>query len=171
MAPLTVNLNVALLAPRKTAEQIRDEEKVSSAVSLHRRGLASFEAAASFADVPKAWLLSRMPDDEAPQLSDEKLGRDAQRYIAVDPGVLSGTPCVKGTRVPAYYIADMAANGDTVPDILAAYPYVTEAQVYAAIAYTRAFSRLARQDHEPRWRTQEPVTLGEIPLDELPPAL
>jgi uncharacterized protein (DUF433 family) len=169
MAPPTVNLNLGLLAPRRTAEQIRDEEKVSSAVSLYRRGLASLEAAARFADVPMACLLAAMPDGEAPRRSDEELGRDAQRYIAKDPGILSGIPCLKGSRVPAHLIADMVANGDSVREISAAYPYLTEGQVHAAVAYTRAFPRRARPVlEEPPWRKQQPIASSEVPLDELP---
>ena len=81
-----------------------------------------------------------MSDDAAErQVSDAELGRDAQRYITVDAEILSGTPCLKGTRVPAHYIADMVANGDSASAILAAYPYLTEGQIHAAVAYARAF--------------------------------
>lgn len=169
MAPPTVSLNIALLAPRRTAEQIRDQEKVSIAVSLYRRGLASLEAAAKFADVPMACLLAAMPDGEAPRRSDEELGRDAQRYIAIDTGILSGTPCVKGSRVPARLIADMVANGDSVREISAAYPYLTESKIHAAVAYTRAYPRRARPVmEEPPWRMQQPIASNEVPLDDLP---
>ena len=72
-----------------------------------------------------------MSDDAAErQVSDAELGRDAQRYITVDAEILSGTPCLKGTRVPAHYIADMVANGDSASAILAAYPYLTEGQIH-----------------------------------------
>lgn len=38
----------------------------------------------------------------------------ARETITVDEAVLSGTPCVKGTRIPASDIAEMLANGDGV---------------------------------------------------------
>ena len=36
----------------------------------------------------------------------------ARETITIDDAVLSGTPCVKGTRIPACDIAEMLANGD-----------------------------------------------------------
>ncbi|MXW90359.1 MAG: DUF433 domain-containing protein [Rhodospirillaceae bacterium] len=38
----------------------------------------------------------------------------ARETITVDEAVLSGTPCVKGTRIPACDIAEMLANGDGI---------------------------------------------------------
>ena len=90
------------------------------------------------------------------------------RCISVDAGILSGTPCLKGTRVPAHYVADMVENGDTVQEILTAYPYLTEGQVHAAVAYTRAFPDRARPEIHPAWRQQKPLTSSETSLDDLP---
>ena len=159
----------AVLAPGRTPEQLVELGKATSAVDLYRRESTSIDEAAAFANVPKAWLLAMTGGRAAaPQISEQELGRDAERFVAVDPGVLSGTPCLKGTRVPAHFIADMAANGDSVREILDAYPYLTAGQVYAAVAYTRAFPQRARPVLEqPPWRKQEPVAASEIPLDDL----
>ena len=141
-----------------------------NAVHLFRDGSTSLDAAAKFAGVPKVWLVSMMAGDKRlPRLSDEDLGRDAMRYISVDPGILSGTPCLKDTRVPAHYVADMVENGDTVQEILTAYPYLTEGQVHAAVAYTRAFPDRARPEIHSPWRQQKPLTSSETSLDDLPP--
>lgn len=171
MAVPTLEYADAALAPRRTPEQLREEQKVSTAAELYLRGLTSFDDAASFADVPKAWLLAVVADRrDTPRFSTNDLGRDAARYVVADPGILSGTPCVKGTRVPAHFVADMVANGDGVREITAAYPYLTEGQVHAAVAYTRAFPRRARPVvEEPPWQKQQPVASSEVPLDELPP--
>lgn len=160
----------AALAPGHTPEQLREEQMVSTAADLYRSGRTSLDDAAAFADVPKAWLLAMTADlGNTPYLSADDLGQDAARYILADPGILSGTPCLKGTRVPAHFIADMVANGDSVREIIAAYPYLTEGQVHAAVAYTRAFPRRARPDlEEPPWRKQQPIASSEVPLDELP---
>ena len=160
----------AWLGPGWTPEQLRERWMAGTAAHLYRDGSTSLDAAAKFASVPKAWLLSMMADEEgSPSLSDEHLGKDAKRYISVDPGILSGTPCLKGTRVPAHYVADMVENGDTMREILAAYPYLTEGQVHAAVAYTRAFSDLARPEIHSPLRQQEPLTSSETSLGDLPP--
>ena len=107
--------------------------------------------------------------EDVPRCSTDELGRDAARYIEADAGILSGTPCVMGTRVPAHIIADLVANGDSVREVIAAYPYLTEGQVHAAVAYTRAFPRRARPVlEEPPWRRQQPVASSEVLLDDLP---
>jgi len=170
MAVPTLKRPDAALAPGRTPEQLREEQKVSTAADLYRRELTSIDDAAAFADVPKAWLLAITANrEDTPRCSTDELGRDAARYIVADPGILSGTPCVKGTRVPAHFIADMVANGDSVPEIIAAYPYLTQGQVHAAVAYTRAFPRRARPVlEEPPWRKQQPVASSEVPLDDLP---
>jgi len=162
----------ALLGPGWTPEQLRELYMAGTAAHLYRDGSTSLDAAAKFANVPKVWLLSMMAHKErSPSPSDEELGEDAKRYISTNPRVLSGTPCLKGTRVPAHYVADMVKNGDTVPEILAAYPYLTEGQVRAAVEYTRVFPHLARARKPPPWRHQEPLSSSETSLDELRPSL
>ncbi|MDE0250014.1 MAG: DUF433 domain-containing protein [Gammaproteobacteria bacterium] len=44
----------------------------------------------------------------------------AKRMVTVDGDVLNDTPCLRGTRVAVHDIAEMMANGDSVPAILAA---------------------------------------------------
>ncbi len=168
MSAPTLDQENAWLGRGWTPEQLCEQSMAGTAASLYQDGSTSLDAAAKFANVPMVWLLSS--DNKAsPLFSDEDLGEDAKRYISVDPEILSGTPCVNGTRVPAHYIADMAKNGDSVPEILAAYPYLTEGQVRAAVEYTRAFPHLARQRKQPPWRQQQPISSSETSLDDLPP--
>ena len=101
---------------------------------------------------------------ETPQ--DERRN-DERRHVVTDPEVLSGTPCIAGTRVPAHDIADMIANGDTVAAILDAYPSLTEDRIQAACAYAEAHPRRVMPSHEPPWRKTQPHTSSEMPLDEL----
>ena len=168
MSVPTLDQENALLGPGWTPERLRERYMAGTAARLYRAG-STLDAAAKFASVPKVWLLSMTAGDEwSPSPSDEELGEDTKRYISVNPRILSGTPCVKGTRVPAHYIADMAKNGDTVPEILAAYPYLTEGQVHAAVEYTRAFPHLAGPRKRPPWRRQQPLSSSETSLDDLP---
>lgn len=97
----------------------------------------------------------------------DRLGR-AREAITVDDAVLSGTPCVKGTRIPAHDIAEMLANGDSVEAIVAAWPELTVSQIDAAACYARAYPRRGRPRIAPAWRSRVPVASGEAALDALP---
>ena len=55
--------------------------------------------------------------------------------IATDPGVLGGTPCIRGLRVPVATVVGMVADGMTVEEILAAYPYLEHADIVEALRY------------------------------------
>jgi uncharacterized protein (DUF433 family) len=45
--------------------------------------------------------------------------------IAIDKGVMHGTPCFAGTRVPVQTLLDFLETGDGIGDFLRAYPYVS----------------------------------------------
>ena len=88
----------------------------------------------------------------------------ARETIAVDEAVLSGTPCVKGTRIPAHDIAEMLANGDGVEAIVDAQPGLPLAQIDAAACYARAYPRRGRRRNVPVWRSRVPVASGQAAL-------
>jgi uncharacterized protein (DUF433 family) len=56
--------------------------------------------------------------------------------ITVDPNMCHGQPCVKGTRIMVWLILDFLANGDTMEEILAAYPSLTRDDIRACLAYS-----------------------------------
>ena len=91
----------------------------------------------------------------------------ARETITVDDAVLFGTPCVKGTRIPACDIAEMLANGDGIGAIRDAWPVLTVEQIEAAALYTRAYPRRGCPRTPPAWRSRKPVASGEAVLDEL----
>ncbi|WP_428101659.1 DUF433 domain-containing protein [Candidatus Rariloculus sp.] len=92
----------------------------------------------------------------------------ARKMIAADKGILSGTACIKGTRVPAHDIAEMLANGDSVRAIRKAYPALTDAQIEAAALYARAYPRRGRPRRGPSWRDRKQIVSNEAAFDELP---
>jgi uncharacterized protein (DUF433 family) len=55
--------------------------------------------------------------------------------ISIDPAIHHGDPCIKGTRVPVSVIAGSIADGDTVEQLLAAYPQLTTDDVRAALKF------------------------------------
>jgi uncharacterized protein (DUF433 family) len=54
--------------------------------------------------------------------------------ISIDPKICFGKPCVRGDRMVSQ-ILDLLANGETVGQVLGAYPDLEEADVLACIAY------------------------------------
>jgi uncharacterized protein (DUF433 family) len=63
--------------------------------------------------------------------------RIAQRHerIAVDPEVMRGKPCIRGTRVPVELVLRYLGQGQGVDDVLAAFPGLTTEDVRAAVAF------------------------------------
>lgn len=63
-----------------------------------------------------------------------------QNRIHVDARICGGRPHIRGTRVRVSDILDMLASGVRESDILADYPYLTEADLRAALAFAAAAS-------------------------------
>ena len=55
--------------------------------------------------------------------------------IDVDPGVCSGKPVIRGTRIMVRNILGMVAGGYTVERVLQAYPELAREDVEAALEY------------------------------------
>jgi len=55
--------------------------------------------------------------------------------ITFDPQVMGGKPCIRGLRVTVGTLVGLVASGQTIPDILALYPYLEEADIREALAY------------------------------------
>ena len=58
-----------------------------------------------------------------------------QDRIVIDPGVLSGKPVVKGTRLAVEFIVELLAQGWTEAEILKNYPGITREDILACLAY------------------------------------
>ena len=58
-----------------------------------------------------------------------------KRYIASDPGILRGKPCLKGTRIPVGIVLGYLAAGKTANDIIAEYPDLGPEQIAACLDY------------------------------------
>jgi len=55
--------------------------------------------------------------------------------ISIDPKVCHGQACIKGTRIPVHQIVSMLANGDTIDDLLEAYPSIDRKDILACLEY------------------------------------
>ena len=67
--------------------------------------------------------------------------------ITFNPEVMGGKPCIRGLRITVGTIVGLVAIGRTVAEILAAYPYLEEADIREALSYAA-------------WRVEE----TEVPL-------
>jgi len=67
--------------------------------------------------------------------------------VTMDPEVMGGKPCIRGTRVTVGTVTGLLASGAEIPEILELYPYLTIEDVRAALSYAT-------------WRSEE----REIPL-------
>jgi len=55
--------------------------------------------------------------------------------ITFNPEVMGGKPCIRGMRVTVGTVVGLMASGRTIPEILKAYPYLEEADIYEALSY------------------------------------
>ncbi|HEV2647251.1 MAG TPA: DUF433 domain-containing protein [Acidobacteriaceae bacterium] len=69
---------------------------------------------------------------------------DAQSMVVEDPEILSGTPVVRGTRVPVHRVAALFDGGTSVGEIMQAYPSLTESQIELASIYAKAVPQRGR---------------------------
>lgn len=55
--------------------------------------------------------------------------------IVVDPTIMVGKPCIRGTRLPAHYIVGLLASGATFAEILDEYRGLTREDILACFAF------------------------------------
>ncbi len=61
--------------------------------------------------------------------------------ITITPGVRSGKPCIKGTRITVYDLLEYMAGGMTEEQILADFPDLTREDIRACLAFAAARER------------------------------
>jgi uncharacterized protein (DUF433 family) len=55
--------------------------------------------------------------------------------VSMDPAIMGGKPCIKGTRIPIDLILRYLGDGQSIEDILEAFPGLTALDVRAAAAF------------------------------------
>lgn len=58
-----------------------------------------------------------------------------KQHVTRTPGVCGGKPCVAGTRIRVWDVVELTELGKAPDDIIAMFPHITIADVYAALAY------------------------------------
>lgn len=64
-----------------------------------------------------------------------------EEHITVTPGVRSGKPCIKGTRITVYDILEYLAGGMTADQILEDFPTLRPEHIQASLAFAAARER------------------------------
>jgi uncharacterized protein (DUF433 family) len=67
---------------------------------------------------------------------------DLLSRITHDPAVMGGRPCIRGMRVTVGTVVGLLASGQSIDEILAAYPYLEREEIHAALSFAA-------------WRTEE----------------
>jgi len=78
--------------------------------------------------------------------------QSARAMVVSDPDILSGTPVIRGTRVPVYDIAASVSSGIAIDRILKAYPSLQREHIELAAMYAEANPQRGR----PRLRAALP---------------
>ena len=64
-----------------------------------------------------------------------------ENYITIVPGVRSGKPCIKGTRITVADVLEYLAGGMTEAEILADFPALSSEHIRACLAFAAAWER------------------------------
>lgn len=60
---------------------------------------------------------------------------DLKKRITTNPQILSGKPCIKGTRISVAFILYLLAGGNNEDDIVKHYPHLTVDDIRACCIY------------------------------------
>jgi uncharacterized protein (DUF433 family) len=55
--------------------------------------------------------------------------------VETRPEVMMGKPCIKGTRIPVYFLLEKMAAGESADQILIAYPQLEPDDLRACLEY------------------------------------
>lgn len=58
-----------------------------------------------------------------------------QKYIESNPKKLYGKPVIKNTRIPVDLILEKMSEGETIDDLLRAYPRIEKGAIMACLAF------------------------------------
>ena len=59
--------------------------------------------------------------------------KEAQEMVIEDPEILSGTPVIKGTRIPVYDVASLVDSGTPITELLELYPRLSPENSWCVI--------------------------------------
>ena len=60
---------------------------------------------------------------------------DYTGIITIEPGKRGGKPCIRGLRITVYDVLECLASGMTQEEILREFPYLTQDDIRACLAF------------------------------------
>lgn len=60
---------------------------------------------------------------------------DYRAHITSNPAICGGKPCVSGTRMRVRDVLEYLSAGDSVDDLVEAYPYLSREAILACLAF------------------------------------
>jgi uncharacterized protein (DUF433 family) len=60
-----------------------------------------------------------------------------QNYITATHGVVCGKPAIKGTRIAVDLILEKLSFGDSIEDLLEAYPHISREAILACLSFAQ----------------------------------
>jgi len=60
---------------------------------------------------------------------------DYSKIITIEPGKRGGKPCIRGLRITVYDVLEYLAAGMSHDQLLAEFPYLTETDIRACLAF------------------------------------
>jgi len=63
--------------------------------------------------------------------------------ITIEPGKREGKPCIRSLRITVYDVLEYLASGMSHADVLREFPYLTEEDIRACLAYAADRERKA----------------------------
>lgn len=70
-----------------------------------------------------------------------RAGENRFDRITFDPEVMGGRACIRGMRVTVATIVEQIAEGSSIDDVLAEYPYLEREDVRKALSYAAWLAR------------------------------
>ncbi len=58
-----------------------------------------------------------------------------QQHISIDPGVMLGKPCIKGTRITVELVLEKLGAGEAEADLIEDYPQITREVILACLTF------------------------------------
>ena len=69
---------------------------------------------------------------------------DYRKYITIEPDKRGGKPCIRGMRITVYDVLDYLAGGMSHQELLKDFPYLTEDDIRACLAFAADRERKTR---------------------------
>ena len=60
----------------------------------------------------------------------------------MDPELMLGQPCIRGSRLPVYVVVEAIAAGTKPDDLIAEYPFLTREDIGAALTYAARLAEI-----------------------------